>query len=229
MLLSWNIPTSPFPMGGAVFLCVSLLFDLRPNYCNENNGELLQKVPCTHCWTQCPWTCSRPPSTHISTGDSWTLSGMSGSVSYGITAPFSWVLVHTRLCALQESVSPVLCEFWWLYGGVNGDLLHEGLYHTEVCCTQSPCPCGRPLLTPASTGDTQTQFWLSLFVHKVLFEPSVHFWWVWGFDSKCDFSPPTIFLGLPLCPWTWGICFRWDPTFSCFMVVQQQVVILEFS
>ena len=26
-----------------------------------------------------------------------------------------------------------------------------------------------------------------------------------GFDSKCDFAPPTIFLGLLLCPWTWGI------------------------
>ena len=27
------------------------------------------------------------------------------------------------VCALQESVPPVLCKFWWLYGGVNGDLL----------------------------------------------------------------------------------------------------------
>ena len=26
-----------------------------------------------------------------------------------------------------------------LYGGVNGDLLQEGLCHTQVCCTQSPC------------------------------------------------------------------------------------------
>ena len=33
--------------------CVpSLLFDLRPNYDggNEDNGDLLQKVPCTSCW-----------------------------------------------------------------------------------------------------------------------------------------------------------------------------------
>ena len=27
------------------------------------------------------------------------------------------------VCALQESVSLVLCKFWWLYGGVNGHLL----------------------------------------------------------------------------------------------------------
>ena len=35
-----------------------------------------------------------------------------------------------------------------------------------------------------------------------------------GFDSKCDFGPPTILLGL-LCPWVCDI-FPWgDPTFSC--------------
>ena len=37
--------------------CVpSLLFDLRPNYGggNEDNGDLLQKVLCTHCRTHCP-------------------------------------------------------------------------------------------------------------------------------------------------------------------------------
>ena len=89
--------------------------------------------------------------------------GMSGSVSCGFTAPFSWVLVRTGfVCALQESVSPVLCKFWWFYGEVNGDLLQEGLCNTQVCCTESPCPCGRLLLTHTSTGDTQTQFWLSL-------------------------------------------------------------------
>ena len=49
---------------------------------------------------------------------------------------------------------------------------------TQVCCTQSPCPCGSPLLTHTSTGDAQTQFCLSLCgVHgswcaQGLFEPS---------------------------------------------------------
>ena len=40
-----------------------LLFDLRPNSGggNEDNGDLLHKVPCTHCYTQCPRPCSRPP------------------------------------------------------------------------------------------------------------------------------------------------------------------------
>ena len=57
--------------------------------------------------------------------------------------------------ALKESVSPVLWKFWWLSGGVNGDLLQEGLCRTQVCCTQSLCPCSSPLLTCTSIGDTQ--------------------------------------------------------------------------
>ena len=44
------------------------------------------------------------------------------------------------VCALQESVSLVLYKFWQLYGGVNDDLLQEGLCHTQVCFTQSPYP-----------------------------------------------------------------------------------------
>ena len=139
--------------------CVpSLLLNLRPNYGgNEDNDNLLQKVPCTHCCTQCPWPCSRHPQTHISARDSWTLTAKSRSVSCGVTDPFSWVLVHTGfVCALHESTSPALCKIWQLYGGVNGNLLQEGLCHTQVRCTQSPCPCIRPLLTHTSTGDIKT-------------------------------------------------------------------------
>ena len=93
--------------------------------------------------------------------------------------------VHTVCLCLQESVSPGLCKFWQLCGGVNGDLLQEGLCHTQVCCTQSSCPCGRPLLSRTSSGDTQTPKGRSGSVsvgspgvHKVLFEPSEHPWQV---------------------------------------------------
>ena len=102
-------------------------------------------------------------------------------------APFSWVLVHTRFCLCPPRVYfPVLCKFWQLYGGVNGDLLQESLCHTQLCCTQSPCPCGKPLLTCTSAGDTQTLKGKSGSVsvgspgvHKILFEPSERVWWVW--------------------------------------------------
>ena len=96
--------------------CVpSLLFDLRPN---EDNGDLLQKVPGIHCHTQGSRPCTRPPLTHTYTRDSWTLKGKSGSVSCGVTAPFSWVLVHIRFCLCPPRVcfpSPVqvLVALWW--------------------------------------------------------------------------------------------------------------------
>ena len=124
--------------------CVpSLLFDLRPNYGggNEDNGDLFLKIPCVYCYTHCPQPCRRPPLTHASTGDSWTLTGTSESISCGVTIPFSCVsYTQGFVCSLQESVSPVLCQFWRLSGGVIGDLLQEGMCHTQVCCTQSPCP-----------------------------------------------------------------------------------------
>ena len=107
--------------------------------------------------------CSRPPPTYASAGDSWTPPSKSGSVSCGVPAPFSWVLVHTRFCLCPPRVYfPVLCKFWQLYSGVNDDLVQEALCHTQVCYTQSPCPFGSPLLTPTSIGDIQTQFCLSL-------------------------------------------------------------------
>ena len=73
--------------------------------------------------------------------DSWTLTGKSGSVSCGATAPFSWVLVCKRFCLFPpESLFADLCKLWCFYGGVNGDLLQQGLCHSQVCCTQNPCP-----------------------------------------------------------------------------------------
>ena len=43
-----------------------------------------------------PPTLQRPPPTHASARFSWALTGKSGSVSCGVTAPFSWILVCTR-------------------------------------------------------------------------------------------------------------------------------------
>ena len=89
---------------------------------------------------------------------------------------------------------------WW----VNDDLLQEGLCHTQVCCTQSPCPCGRPPLTHTSARDTQTQFWLSLcgvsgsWCAQGLFEPSECLWWIWGLILNVI---------LPLLPSCWGFSF----------------------
>ena len=159
-----------------------------------------------HCYTQCPQTCSRPLPTHASPGDSWILTGKSESVSCGVSAPFSWSwCAQGSVWALQTRIYfPVLCKFWQLCGGVNGNLLQEGLCHTQVCCTQSPCPCGSPLLTCTSTEDAQTQFYLSLcgvpgsWCAQGLFEPSEHLWHNWGLILNTN---------LPLLPSCWGFSF----------------------
>ena len=167
-----------------VELCSLPAIYLGPNYGggNEDNGYLFSTILCMYCYTQCPQPCSRPPPIHASTGDSWTFTGKSGSVSCGslLLYPGSW---YTRFCLCPPRVYfPVLCKLGQLYGGVNGGLLQEGLCHTQVCCTQSPCPCGSPLLTRTSTGDGQTQFCLSLcgipgsWCIQGLFEAPEHLW-----------------------------------------------------
>ena len=112
-----------------------------------------------HCSTQCPGPCSRPPLTHASARASWTLTSSLDQSLVGslLLSTRPWC-TQVSVCALQGSVSLVLCKFWQLYGGVHGYLLQEGLCHTQVCCTQSPCPCGRPLLTCTTSGDTQHSF-----------------------------------------------------------------------
>ena len=153
-----------------------------------------------------PQLCSRPPPTHASAGDAWTLTGKSGSVSFAVTAPFSWVLVSTGFCLSPPIVDfPVLYKFWQLYGEVNGNLLQEGLCHTQVCCTQSSCPCSRPLLTHTSsrrhsnTVLSQSLWGLWALVHtRFFFELSEHLWQVWGF---------TLNVILPLLPSCLGFSF----------------------
>ena len=115
-------------------------------------------------------------------GHSWASLGQPLVESLLLSLGFWYT--QGSICGLQESVSPVLCNFWWLSGEVNSDLLQEGLCHTQVYNTQSPCPCSSPLLTRTTSGDTQTQFCLSLcgvsgsWCAQCMFEPSEHLWQV---------------------------------------------------
>ena len=124
--------------------------------------------------------------------------------------------------SLQEPVSPVLCEFWQLFGAVNSDLLQEGLCHTQVFCTQSPCPWVRPLRSiPRQKTHKHSKAGLawslgSSCVHKVYNELSKCLWWVQGLILNVISH---------LRPSCWGFSFAlgggisfffWlDPTFSC--------------
>ena len=133
-----------------------------------------------YCHSLCPQQATTDPRIR------WRLLDTHRQVSCVVTVPFSWVLVHKILLCPPRVYFQVLCKFWQLYGGVNGDLLQEDLCHTHVCCSQSPCPCGSSLLTCTSTGDAQTQFCLNLcgvsgsWCTQGLFEPSEHLLWGWG-------------------------------------------------
>ena len=132
---AWKIPWTEEP--GRLYSP----WDSKESHMSEQL-HFLQKVSCMHCHTQGSQLCRGPQLIHTSSRDSWTLTGKSGSVSVGpqLLSSGSWC-TQGFVCALQESVSPVLCKFWRLCGGVNGNLLQEGLCHTQVSCTQSPCPC----------------------------------------------------------------------------------------
>ena len=154
-----------------------------------------------HCYTLCPQPCSRPPPTHASAGDSWTLTGKSGvSPLWGHCSFLLGPGAQGSVCALPESVSPVLCKFWQLYGGLMATSSKRAYAITQVSCTQSPCPCGSPLLTRTSTVDAQTQFCPSLcwvpgsWCTQGLFESSEHLWQEWGLILN---------VSLPLLPSYW--------------------------
>ena len=102
--------------------CVpSLLFDLRPN-CgggNEDNGNPFKK---SHAPTA---TLSVP---NPAAGHCW-LMPLLGTLGHSRASlgqsPVGSLLLSSQswytqgsVCALQESVSPVLCKFWQLYGGL---------------------------------------------------------------------------------------------------------------
>ena len=151
-------------------------------------------------------------------GHSWASLGQS-PVGSLLLSPGFWC-PQGSVCSLQESVSPVLHKFWWLYAGVNGDLLQECLCHAR-----SVAPRALPL--QQATADpylhrrhSNTVLSQSLWGLWVL-GCTRFVWALWaslagmGFDSKHVFAPPpTILLGLLLCLWMWGI-FSQQPLQRC--------------
>ena len=107
----------------------------------------------------------QPMSPQETPGHSWASLGQSlvGSL---LLSPRTQC-TQFSVCVLQESISTVLCNFWHLYGGVNGDLFKEGPSYPSLL-RREPLPLGSLLLTCISTGDTQTLFCLSLLWSRVL-------------------------------------------------------------
>ena len=129
--------------------CVpSLMLDLRPHYVEVMKIMKINNL--LHTFTRSPagtlhsvprpW--SRPPLTRASARDSRTLMGLSGSVSCGVTAPLSWVLVCTRLFFVPStSLFPQ-------------SRVSSGSSKRAYAIPRSATP--RPLPTRSSTRDTQS-------------------------------------------------------------------------
>ena len=194
--------------------CVpSLLFDLRPNYDrgNEDNVNLLQKVLYTHCSTQCPQPCSshrQPMPLPETPGHSQTSLGQSlvGSLLLSPGSCCAWGFV----CALQESVSQSCVSSGGSMVGLMAISSKKAYATPRSAAPRAPAPVAghsEPYLHKRHSNTVLSQSLWGLWVLM-----GTRFVWALqaslvgiGFDSKCNFTPPSILLGLLLCPWTWGI------------------------
>ena len=144
---------------------------------------LLQSAPTLWQATANPCLWWRLLNTRASRGQSFV-----GSL---LLSPGSWC-THDFVCALQKPVSPVLCKFWLLYGGLMVTSSKRAYGPADLDLHRR---CSNTVLSQSLRG-------LWILVHTKFV------WALWtspeamGFDSKCDFAPPTILLGLLLCPWT---------------------------
>ena len=110
---SVNLKSAFLLMGGAVFPPCYLT--RRPNYGegNEDNGDLLLKVPRAHCHTQCPDLAAghlRLTTPLETPGHSQACLGQS-LVGSSLLSPGFWC-TQGIVSALQETLSPVLCKFY---------------------------------------------------------------------------------------------------------------------
>ena len=127
------------------------------------------------------------------------------SLLWGHCSFFFWALVYRVLLFPPWVYFPVRVNSGSSVAGLMAtSSRQEGLCHTQVCCTQSLCPCSRPPPTCTFTGDIQTLCVLSLcgnsgsWCVQGWFEPSDRLWWEWGLILNVN---------LPLLSSCWGLSF----------------------
>ena len=80
-----------------------------------------------------------------------------------LLSPGSWC-TQSFVCAFQESVSPVLCKFWWLYGGVNGSTFKRAYATPRSAAPRASTTVAGHCWSVIHRrhSNTQRQLWLSL-------------------------------------------------------------------
>ena len=131
---------------------------------------------------------------HASARDSWTLLGKSGSVPCGVTAPFSWVLVHKVLLCPPRVCFPVLCKFWRLYDGLMATSSKRACARPRSAAPRAPAPAGAHC-QPGPPQETLAHSSVSVSVGPWVLVHTGFVWALWaslvgmGFDSKHSFTP----------------------------------------
>ena len=136
-------------------------------------------------------------------------------VGKSVVGPKTFALV-------QELFGKILLQ---LVGHLPGGAMVR-LMVTSSKKTQAPCWAPRVAAARApvpADGQTHMQVWgISAGGHGSFpgpgatgFRLHAHVAGGMRLDFKCGCTPPSVLLQLLLCPWTWGIFFWWDPTFSC--------------
>ena len=148
---------------------------------------------------QSPHPCGEALPTHVSKGDPPSLAGSFCTVSYGVTAPFLWGLVHARfclcLCNLKSLFPPVLWKscnqiplgFKVRFPGIPSPFVGSSAWEAKV-----------GFQTFTTVGEL---FWY--YCSPVCGSP---IWQVWDLPLSW-LAPATISLRLLLCLGAWGIFF----------------------
>ena len=169
---------------------------------NVDNGDLLQKVPWTHCYNQWSQPCSRPLPTHTSAWQSWTLTGKSGSVLVGLLllSPGSWS-AQGFVCALQESVSQSCGSSGSSVVGIILTSSKRAYAIPRSTAPKAPAPVAVHCW-PIPPQEIVKHSSVSVSVGFLGTGCTRFFWALWvslagmELDSKCDSAPPTVLTGL---------------------------------
>ena len=164
-----------------------------------------------------------PLLTHGSTEDpAPNTAARSGSVSWGVTAPFSWVMVCTRFCLCPPKV-----EF--LFPPSYGNPTAKSCWPSKSDTLGIPNPYASSPSWKAWHGSSEPSLegenLFGAMVLQFVGCPSSGYG-IWFYH---DCTPLTILLQLILCLSTWGMFFLVVSSILLSTVVQQLVVILVIS
>ena len=175
------------------------MVDSRRDPTKEYFPELLLPVSLSPQWAT---------ATLASSGDPPTLSGRSGSVTYGVTAPSPCILMCTLLCVCSTRVESLFLSV--LLKSCNQILLAFKVWFSG----NSSFHCWTPRLGNLMWDSEPSLQWVDfcgIIVLQFVSQPTRSY----GIWFYYDYSPPTISLQLLLCLWMWAIFYS---EFQCLPV-----------